>query len=147
MTNAVVTKEMKEAQKEFESLMHEIERKGTIPQPDEFMKLFRTGLEAGGFDFTSKEKIDDFRNKILQPKLDEKSEEVERLQKQAVKIILSSGATESQLKRGDFSKVNLTEKQQREIDALDEQMRGVQEEIYYIMGMACTLNEAWEALE
>ncbi len=139
--------EMEMAKKEFDRLLRDVEKKETLPLPDEFMKLFKTGLEAGGFDFSSKESIDKMLNGYLQPLMDEITDEKNKLVKRARDIFAAAGATEKQLQDGDFDHIYITREQDAELNTIFRKLDGLQEKTYYVMGMACTMNEAKDSLK
>lgn len=141
------TPEMEKAESEFRKLLSEVEKKGEIPQPDDFMNLFKTGLDARGINYHSKEFIEKMEEGYLQPLMDELAEKDRELTEKIRKVFISAGVPKNQLEQTDLNKVYLTEKQKNQLDKLCQKKDEVGIEMYYVGGMACVLNEEREKLE
>ena len=114
---------------------------------EDFAALIREGLEAGGFDFESREQIDGFFSEILEPQWAELGRQEKEVLERIENLFRKAGATEAQIKWQLLDNVRLSWRAERQLGRLLERLAEVRERMLPVAGLAAVLNEAREALD
>ena len=112
---------------------------------EDWAELMHECLDAGGFDFSSLESVEDFTN-YLEPIWKELGDQERELCEQMQAVFREAGATEAQLTWGMLDHVPITRRQERKLNRLGRQLDSVRAKMLPVMGWAAALNEAREAL-
>ena len=114
---------------------------------EDFAALIREGLEAGGFDFESREQIDGFFSEILEPQWAELGRQEKEVLERIENLFRKAGATEAQIKWQLLDNVRLSWRAERQLGRLLKGLAEVRERMLPVAGLAAVLNEAREALD